>query len=85
MTLIWHPDQGQTMDISLLKRCYNWLPNNHITNYRWDECWYGYKVAAIIILLVHITFLGYKLPQDVWSPAMEEVIWLFKIYNASNY
>ncbi|MGD9306994.1 MAG: hypothetical protein PVF79_22200 [Desulfobacterales bacterium] len=24
----------------------------------------------------------YKLPQDVWWPAVEKVIWLLKIYNA---
>ena len=60
------------MEISLLKHYYNWLLQNGITKYSWDECWYGYRVAAIMILIVPIIFFGYKLPQDVWWPAMEK-------------
>ena len=40
--------------------------------YSRDECSYGYRVAAIIILLVPIIFFAYMLPQDVWWPAMEK-------------
>ena len=78
MTLIWHPDQRQTMEIKLLNCYYNCLLQNGITNYSWNECWCGYRVSAIMILQVPFIFFGYKLSQDVWWPAMEKSYMAFQ-------
>ena len=71
MALNWYPEQRQAMEKKLLIYYHDQLLERGIVNYSWDDCWFGYRLAAIWMLFIPILWFSSKLPLDHCWPIME--------------
>jgi thiamine kinase-like enzyme len=78
MALNWNPDLRQAMEKSLLVYYYDRLLESNITNYKWEECWLGYRVSVISNLFVPAMYFDYKISPDIWWPLLENSILAFQ-------
>ena len=77
MALHWYPERRRIMERELLKRYHTELLRHGVANYTWDECWFDYRVSALINLLVPALQWSVKVPAAVWWSHLERAMSAF--------
>jgi hypothetical protein len=72
MALNWHPNQRRIMEKDLLVYYHNHLVKRGVPNYNWDECWLGYRIQVIWMLLNPILWFSSNFPLDFCWTFMEK-------------
>ena len=62
MVLNWYPNQRNMIENTLLLYYHDQLLKRGIENYSLDDCWLGYRLAAIWMLFVPILWFSHGLP-----------------------
>ena len=70
--LFFYPDYRHLMEIDLIKHYHNELLKFGIKDYSWDDCWYDYKLWALLNLYRIIWW---------WSVGMPPIEWWYRLEN----
>ena len=68
------PESRRPMEKDLIKRYYNNLLKFGVENYSWDECYYDYKLLALLNLFRIIDWWRRGAPPKTWWPLFENSI-----------
>ena len=72
--LFFYPDYRHLMEKELIKRYHNDLLKFGIKDYSWDDCWYDYKLFAILNIYRIIWWWSVNMPSQLWWPRLESSI-----------
>ena len=66
-----YPESRRLIEKVLIKRYHNDLLKFGVKNYSWDDCWYDYRLGALLNLYRNLWWWSVKLPSYLWWPALE--------------
>jgi hypothetical protein len=72
--LFFFPDYRYLTEKDLIKRYHNDLSKYGIKDYSWDECWYDYKLFALLNLYRVIWWWSFGMPSWEWRIRLESSI-----------
>ena len=61
------------MEKDLVKRYHNNLLKFGVKNYSWDDCWYDYKLGALLNLYKIVNYWYWEAPPFLWWYALERI------------
>jgi len=70
----WYPERRHLMEKDLIKRYHNDLLKLGVKSYSWDECWYDYKLSALLILYRVAWFWSLMPHLGLWWSGLERSI-----------
>jgi len=65
------PDYRHLIEKDLIKRYHNDLLKFGVKNYSWDDCWYDYRLGALLNLYRIVSWWSINLPPSLWWPTLE--------------
>jgi hypothetical protein len=71
IALNMRPVDRQLVERNLLVHYHNQLAERGVTDYSWNECWFGYRMQVIWMLFLPIFWHSLNLPLDRCWVAME--------------
>ena len=72
-------DSRRLMEKDLMERYYNGLLKLGVENYSWDECWYDYKLSALLNL--YRIILRWNANMKFWWYEFERVLFMIEDLN----
>ena len=67
-----YPERRRLIEKDLIKRYHNDLLKFGVKNYSWDECWYDYKLCALLNLYRIVSWWRGNLPPFIWWSRLEK-------------
>ena len=62
----WYPERRTRMEKGLIKRYHTNLVKFGVKNYSWDDCWYDYKLGALLNLYKMVNYWYWGAPPYWW-------------------
>ncbi len=76
--LNWHTERRKWLEKDLVKHYHEELVKYGIQDYRWEDCWYDYRLGIIGELLTPIIWCYWKLHPRMWWNGLEHSYQSFK-------
>ena len=70
--LFMYPEGRRLIEKVLIKRYHNDLLKFGVKNYSWDECWYDYRLGALLNLYRIVWWWSVNAPPIVWWDRLEK-------------
>ncbi|MHA1988783.1 MAG: phosphotransferase [Promethearchaeota archaeon] len=70
----YYPDYRHKWEIDLIRHYHNNLLKRGIKNYSWDDCWYDYRLFALLNPFKIIWVWSFDAPPGLWWPKLETSI-----------
>lgn len=77
IALHWYPERRWVMERALISRYHHELLRHGVANYAWRECWFDYRVSAMMNLFIPVWQWSVKIPAAVWWSHLERAMWAF--------
>jgi len=78
MAVFWFPERRSHLEQELLRRYYDHLLENGVTDYDWPACWYDYRLSVIRHLFYPMWQWSKGAPADIWWNHLERVMLAFQ-------
>jgi hypothetical protein len=83
MAMFWFPERRVRLEQSLLQRYHHRLQARGVSHYRWDDCWYDYRLSVMRLLFHPVWQWKHDTHPDRWFIHLERLHLAFEDLNCA--